>query len=255
MILAAQSWTIRSVEFPPFFQGTMVTDINADDLVRSHPIFRDLGDHEIEQLLQVSHERKLVSHEPLFLKGDSSGFLFFVKSGKIQISTSSVDGKEVILDVLKQGDCFGEIGLFDGQPRTADAIAYDASVVLMLPKEAVLRIVESNTGTAKQVIQFLCDRIRWVSDTVEDLAFLKVEERLAKRIIHLCHKHGKNIGDQIVIDFPVSQEHLANMAGMTRERANLVLNKWKNDGLIITKRNEIRILDIDALFEIFCRDL
>ncbi len=141
--------------------------------------------------------------------------------------------------MLGPGDLFGEVALFDGQPRTADAVAAEACELFVLRRSDFLAYLEKDARVAVRVIELLCQRIRWVSDRMEETALLPFQVRLARRLMILVQDFGMEIH--------ISQDRLANYVGVARETVNRQFQIWRRDGLLDLRRGRIIILDRDML--------
>ena len=93
-----------------------------------------------------------------------------MRRGQVRISTGTDAGKRLTLNILGSGDVFGEIALLDGRPRTAEARALEPTELFTLRRPDFLRFLEQNPAVAVKVIELLCERVRWMSDRVEETA-------------------------------------------------------------------------------------
>ncbi len=141
--------------------------------------------------------------------------------------------------MLGPGDLFGEIALFDGEPRTADAVAVEPSELFVLRRGDFLNYLEKDARVAIRVIELLCRRIRWVSERMEETALLPFQVRLARRLAILVDDFGT--------DIQISQERLANYVGAARETVNRQLQIWRRAGLLDLGRGRILIRDREKL--------
>jgi CRP-like cAMP-binding protein len=96
-------------------------------------------------------------------------------------------------------------------------------------------------------MQLLCSRLRWTSAFIEDLTFLDVPQRLAKRLIGLSKSYGVDIADGIKIAEPMSQESLARMVGVSREFVNRCLGFFQDRHVIRYEQGHIVITNHDFL--------
>ena len=208
-------------------------------LLANNEFFAGLGPEAIEAIAALCTMRRLAAGETLFLKGDSGDALFAVRRGTIRISTSTEAGKRLTLNILGPGDVFGEVALLDGQPRTADATALEASELLAVRRSDFVALLQRRPNVALRVIELLCARIRWMSERMEESALLPLPVRLARRLVGLAEDYGSEIN--------VSQEELAVFVGASRESVNRQLQDWKNDGLLELGRSKIHLLDRQAL--------
>jgi CRP-like cAMP-binding protein len=208
-------------------------------LLQINPFFSGLGPEAIQRLAALCQKRTLTAGETLFVKGDDGDALYGVRRGQIQIETGTKDGETLTLNVLGAGDLFGEIALFDGQPRTANAVASEASELFVLRRSDFLNCLQKDARLSIKVIELLCQRIRWISDRMEETALLPLNVRLARRLVILSEDFGSDIA--------ISQERLATYVGAARETVNRQLQIWRRGGLIDLKRGRIIVTNQDRL--------
>jgi CRP-like cAMP-binding protein len=204
-------------------------------LLSANPFFASLGPEGVDAVAALCVTRSLASGETLFLKGDPGDALYAVRRGQIRIATGTDEGRRLTLNLLGPGDVFGEVALLDGQPRTADATAVEATELFMVRRRDFLALLESQPQVAVRVIEFLCERIRWMSERMEESVLLPLPARLSRRLLALVDDYGS--------DLHVSQEELAIFVGSTRESVNRHLQAWRRQGLVELRRSHIRVLD------------
>jgi CRP-like cAMP-binding protein len=218
--------------------------------LRALGLFNELKATTIEELSRRSRRRSLSSGEMLFNAGDASDCLYIVMSGRIRISAVSAAGVEVTLNVLTSGSLFGEIGMLDGSVRTAGASAMDPSELMSIGRSNFFLALESDARLARNVIELLCRRLRWVSARMEDLAIRGAAQRLARLLGFLARDHGRDAGAGIEISIRLTQSELAQWAAMSREGLNKLLVRWADEGLVSQNRRRIVIRDLGRLDEI-----
>ncbi len=179
----------------------------------------------------------------IFNKGEPGDGLHAIVSGRVRIGTISHDGREVVLNILEAGEIFGEIALIDGRERTAHAIAMTPAEILFLDRGRFLPFLECHPVIGTRLLVVMCDRIRWVSNMVEDAMFLDMRGRLAKKLLGLARDYGEVEDRGTRIALKLSQQDLANLIGVTRESVNKQLRTWQDDGSIVSERGYITILD------------
>jgi CRP/FNR family transcriptional regulator, cyclic AMP receptor protein len=211
-------------------------------LLGANPFFAGLGAEAVEAIAALCVARSLEAGETLFLKGDPGDALCAIRRGKIRIATSTESGKRLTLNILGSGDVFGEIALLDGRPRTADAIGIERCELLMVQRRDFVALLERRPTVALRAIDLVCARIRWMSDRMEESAFLPLPVRLARRLVGLTEDYGTEID--------VSQEELAVFVGATRESVNRQLQNWKQQGFVELGRNRIRLIDREGLLPV-----
>src|SRR6201994_5189712 len=133
-------------------------------ILKMNPMFADLGSDELSRISNLCHTQHLTSGEVLFQKGDAGDGLFGVRRGQVRIETGASDGSRLTLNFMGPGDLFGEVAVMDGQSRTADATAGEASELFVLRREDFLGHLEREPKGAIKIIQLLCQRIRYQSE-------------------------------------------------------------------------------------------
>src|SRR5207253_7046392 len=112
-------------------------------LLRRVPLFATLDDAAAEELCSYLHSVELKGGASLFRVGDSGDAMYFIESGRVRITVTDADGREVILASLGHGDFFGEMAMFDGHGRSADATVAEDSRLAVLTRENFLSFVSS----------------------------------------------------------------------------------------------------------------
>jgi CRP-like cAMP-binding protein len=155
-------------------------------ILKMNPMFADLGADELQRISGLCHTQQLGVGEVLFQKGDNGDALFGVRRGQIRIETGASDGSRLTLNFLGPGDLFGEVAVLDGQSRTADATAGEPTELFVLRREDFLSHLEREPLVAVKLIQLLCQRIRWMSERMEESVLQPLPVRLARRLCALA---------------------------------------------------------------------
>ena len=205
------------------------------------PWFGGLATETITQLAQGARKRSFRPGTIIFHKGDPGNSMFIILTGQVQIILPSPGGDEAILGVLDAGECFGEMALLDGQPRSATIVTTEPTDTLMIGREAFLKAVEAHPRIAIDLLQLLANRLRDTDALVEDAIFLDVPGRLAKKLLELAVTYGRPGADGTLIDLRINQRALAAMVGATRESVNKHLRAYRSRGIIAIDRQRITI--------------
>ena len=208
-------------------------------------LFRGLPARIIEDLAKVAINRAYRKNERIFAQGDQGDALFCVASGRVRIETVGDTGQEVFLNIMEPGDSFGEIAVIDGLPRTAGAMAMEATTLVSILRFDLLRELKREPELALHLLRLFCQRIRWTSDLVEESAFLAPPARLAKRLLSLATLHG--VRASTGIELKISQSELAKFLGVSRQLVNEKLQVWKALGWISVSRGRLLIEDVESL--------
>lgn len=208
-------------------------------LLSANPFFAGLPAGAVESIAQICQQRRLAPRQVLFLKGDPGDGLYAIRRGQIRIGASDDAGQHMTMSLLGSGDVFGEIALLDGRSRTADAVATEETEMFFVPRREFLGMLNRDPSIAIQLIELLCERLRNMSERMEEGAFLPAATRLARRLVTLVTDYGAEIH--------VSQDELAALTGVSRETVNRQLQQWKRVGLLSLGRSRVMIHDVDGV--------
>ena len=223
--------------------------MEAGEFLKGVQLFQCLGDEECKILADSLNRREIRRGEYLFRKGDEGSTLYIVQSGKIKITIPSERGEEVIPAILSRGECFGEMALLDGMPRSADAVALENSELFALNRGDFISFLHQHKEAIAAVMTFLSMRLRKTDGLLADICFLSVPERLAKRLAVLAEEQGtpREESGAVQISISMTQTDLANLVGTSRETVNRELRILRDAGLIDIDRNNITIHNIKEL--------
>ena len=205
-------------------------------------LFAGLDDDALAKVVEAGRDLEMRRGDVLFREGDDPDELFVVLSGRIAIANKSIDGRESMVALMEEGDLFGEMGLFDGRGRSAEARALETSVVTAVPYGPVRSLYEDDPALLWRVVAMLAGRLRTMDTALADSVFLDVTGRTAKRLLDLA-------GDEDEFSLPITQEELAGMVGASRERVNKAIASFIRLGWIeqidrtyrITNREQLTI--------------
>jgi CRP-like cAMP-binding protein len=216
-------------------------------ILREHFLLKHLPPADLDSLAQMASTKLYKAGEPVFLKGDPGSAMMAVLNGRVRICACSVEGREVVLNVMVPGEVFGEIALIDGGERTADAFAMEPTELLVLQRRDFLPFLARNPEVCIRLLEVMCRRLRWASQQLEDVSFLDLRARLAKRLIYLWDHHREASDDTRPRGVRIQQHTLAAMIGTSREAVNKQLRSWEVDGMIDVGRGSITVLDRSRL--------
>jgi CRP/FNR family transcriptional regulator, cyclic AMP receptor protein len=167
--------------------------------------------------------------EVAFSQGDLAGDVRFIREGSVKLSVLSQSGKEAVVSILGSGDFFGE-GALAGQARRIEtATAVTATSVLVIEKDAMVRLLHTDHALSDRFISHMLTRNMRIEADLVDQLFNSSEKRLARTLLLLARYGHENPARTLP---KISQETLAEMIGTTRSRVNVFMNKFKKLGLI-----------------------
>ena len=164
--------------------------------------------------------------------GDS---LFIIHSGRVEVVVFGVNGREVTLALLRAGNAFGEISLFDGSARSANVIALEPTTALRITRDAIMLHLAKYPTTAVKLLEEMATRLRKADHSITQLALCDVNERLVWQLAALAREEGTQAPEGLLVRRRPTQQELANMIGSCRETISRAFNQLARDGLVIAR--------------------
>ncbi|MBM3157524.1 MAG: Crp/Fnr family transcriptional regulator [Chloroflexi bacterium] len=208
--------------------------------LKSIPYFSGLSAAELESIKTLVFEIEAERGKLLLLEGETSEALYFVVSGAVKVFKTSPDGKEQILQIMRPGEAFNEVPVFDGGLNLASAQAMGTVVIYGIKRSDLETIMRNHSKVALNAIRVLSQKLRHVVSLVEDLSFRHVNARVAKILLEYA-SDGSGVKERL------TQQEMAAMAGTAREMIGRSLKELMDGGIIRLERHRIVIADREAL--------
>ena len=197
-------------------------------LLQNVPLFSGLPESQVYQIARMAGVRRVPRNTTIVRVGDSTDALFVRVSGSAKVLNRDAEGREVILSLLGAGECFGEMGLIDGAPRSADVVSCEPCELLVIAKSDFARALAENVDLCFNMMKSLADRLREANRKIESLALLDVYGRVAKLLLEFSVVED----GQRVIRRKVSKQDMAKMVGASREMVSRVMRDLEVRGYI-----------------------
>ncbi len=199
------------------------------------------GTSELKTMISGRKIRQIKKKQVLYYEGDHPQGLYLVIEGAIRTFKLAEDGRELMMGLYKPDDYLGVHALLLDEPFTETAEAVEDAAVCMLPKDAIINLVNKYPDITLQFIKILANNIREKEVQLIELAYNSVRKRLAQVLVRL----SKQFTDPS--QFKISRDELASMAGMATETVSRTLSDFKDEKLIEKKGSHIHILDLNRL--------
>ena len=210
-------------------------------------LFNGLAQDDLVHLSQLARTRVYKARETIVSKGDPAVEFYVLLRGRAKVTAQGKEGADTAINVMGPGEVFGEVGILDGQPRSATVTTLEECEMAVVDKRAFDGLLAASPGVAIRLLALLAGRVRELTLRIEDRAFLHVPARLAKQLLWLARNHGAESGSGIRIELKLSQQEFGEFIGATRESVNKYLRDWTRNGLIKHEREHLDILDLEAL--------
>mgnify|MGYP003572667996 FL=1 len=199
------------------------------------PLFGSLEVGAIEDLARRASIRKVPAHATIVSQDEPGDSMFLIISGRVKVGIFGENGREVTLSMLRTGQCFGEMSLFDGKERSANCIATEPTTLIVLNRQDLLQHLQSYPKTALNILGEMAGRLRRADESIAQLALCDVNERLVYRLVSLAEEEGTPAPEGVLVRRRPTQQELANMIGSCRETISRAFNQLAREGLIIPR--------------------
>ncbi len=204
-------------------------------LLKNIPMFAGLPDAQLEHIAKMAVRRKVLRNTTIVHAGDSTDSLFVIVTGSAKVLNRDVEGNEVILTLLSAGECFGEMGLIDGSPRSADVVASESCELLAITKPDFMKALAGNVELGLNIMKSLVLRLREANRKIESLALMDVYGRVAKLLLDFSVKEN----GLRVIRRKVTKQDMAKMVGASREMVSRVMKDLERSGYLRIEEGRI----------------
>ncbi len=168
-------------------------------------------------------------------------------SGRLKVATTSPEGADVTLNIMDEGEVFGDLALLAGGRRTATVTALTDCELLVLERRDFLQFLRQQPEVAINLLGVVAQRLVRISELVEDTIFLNLPARLSKKLLELGELYGEETGDGLRLTLNLSQSELGSMVGTSRESVNKQIRVWAEQGVLSMERGQITLHRIEAL--------
>lgn len=225
--------------------------LNNTEFLSNVPIFSDLKGETLEKIAKSGLIQTYKKNAVILSEEDSGSALFVIVEGKVKISRSSNDDKEVILAILNESDFFGEMSLLDGMARSATVTAVEDSKLFIIQRPEFLDLLSKFPDVSVALLTELTRRLRAATMKIKALSLKDAEGKVATVLLQLADEVGKIRQGVVEIDNLPYQQELANMAGTSRETISRTLHSFAKKGLVELDGSRLRITDYEKFKELF----
>ena len=205
-------------------------------------LFERVTPAEAQRLEAHSSLRSFARREIIYFPGEPGHSVLVLARGRVKIKTVTPDGRETISAFIVEGELFGELALLDAAPRGEFAEAVEPSQVLAVPRADIIWLMDRRPDVALHVTKLFGFRLRRVENRLRNILFRSNRERIVALLLELLDSHGQKDADGWEIQLRLSHQDLANLIGATRETVTGTLGQLQHEGLIVVRRQRIRVI-------------
>lgn len=225
--------------------------------IRNVDLFSNLTPDEMNEVLEVMPTASYRQGEFIFFAGDPADSLYVLQVGTVKVSYVTLNGDEKILNIFRPGDIFGQLFLGKYRHRVGEAMALEDVVVGKLCEDSFLDLIQRLPRIGLNFIQHLADENRETLARMHALMRSEAKYRLLGTLLNMARRYCCGEGDWFELPVSLSQEDIANMAGLNRSTVSSLINELRRDGvlggagrLITANRNAIENILEDAGLEV-----
>ncbi len=212
-------------------------------LFQNSPWMTGLNADEQDKVRRDMQTRVIPSDGFVCRRGEVANHWFGVISGVVKINNVAANGKSTTLLGLAPGSWFGEGSLLKIEPRRYDVVTLRKSQLALMPKATFLWLLDHSIFFNRFLISQLNNRLGQFIGAMENERLLDVDARVARSLAAMFTDWYT--GQALMIK--ISQEEVAQLAGLSRQRVNSALKVLEECGLIKVHYGEIHILDLSKL--------
>lgn len=207
------------------------------------PVFAGLQAETRIDLARIGFKHRWATGQTIFQRGDRDDRMIAILSGRIRLSITTPNGRELVLTSLGPGDVLGELALLDGEPRSTDAVATEATVAVLLSRDRFLQLAGQRPDLSLAIARHVCGQLRRATFQMESIALYDLQGRLVRYLLMAAgQKAGRAAKGCVRVDLGLNQSDLAAVLGASRSRVNNALQDLVLDGAI---RRDGSIVDCD----------
>jgi len=215
--------------------------------LRRIPLFREFGDEQLDAVRETIAERNFPKHQFIVREGEPGDTFFVIASGSVAVCRVASDGRETILSILKEGDFFGEMSMFDSSLRSASIKTLTEVRVGAVRRDDFLNLIDANPQIGRLLVIELSDRLRAANALIAATTSQDIRARLASLLLNLADQFGERVENGTRITLRLTNQEMANMIGTTRETVNRTLNRFWDDRLVDMRTAHVVVTEPEKL--------
>ncbi len=215
--------------------------------IRRVPLFRDFADDEAAAVAAAVTDRRYGKHQFVVREGDPGDTFFLLVRGSVSVCRIAPDGRETILSILKEGDFFGEMSMFDSSLRSASIKTLTEVEVGAIRQVDFITLLDRNPRIGRSLVIALSERLRAANALIAATTSQDIRARLASLLLNLSDQFGERVDNGTRITLRLTNQEMANMIGTTRETVNRTLNRFWDDRLVDMRTAHVVIVEPDRL--------
>ncbi len=222
---------------------------DATALLASTELFAGLPKAALAAIGAALRTERFTPGQVVFSRNEPGASLYLVTSGRVRLSVTTPDGRELTFRIAETGAIMGEIAALDEGPRTATATAVTDVTAQSLTAARLDEVMAAHPAVVRTALRFVCGRLRETTTQLEEIALYPIERRVARFLLSALAfgRHDLAAAD-VTLDLKMNQSELAMLLGASRPKVNVSLGALSQAGAI-TRKGDIIVCHLAALRE------
>lgn len=219
--------------------------------LKTFPSFSGLDGCVLDAMMRHAVVYRLKRRELLYQQGEEAHSIYVIQQGGVRLIEHTSDGQQVNIKVYGTGDLLGLLSISGSYPHPSSAEAIDDTQVIGISGDTMRQLIGCHPVLGLWIVDLLVNHVHHAHSRIRHLVAERVEQRLARGLLHYCEKFGHRVDDDFVsIDITLSQQDMADFSGTTLETVNRTLKAWEDKGYIRRARQHIDVLNCSALAQL-----
>ena len=210
-------------------------------------LLKGLEEDEMERLSKITTMQDFTKNQPVYFAKEPSSSIFFLKKGRVKLTRTSKDGKEMILGIINPGEVFGEMSFLDENERTDFATSIYSALLCAINKQEFKEFVEKSPELNLRITKLIGFRLKNYTEKIEELVFKDAPQRVVLFLLKIAENTGKIIGNDVFVKPFLKHQDIADLTACSRQTVNTVLTDLRKNKIISFDRRKLIIHKKDEL--------
>lgn len=216
-------------------------------IIAAVPLFAGLDGPARARILAAAQSRRVKAGDAVFRQGDDAETFYVLVDGYLKAVQTNAGGQQILVHFVNPREFFACVAMMEGQRYPVTMLAIKDSVALAWNRAETMQLVRRHPAVAANALMGFGSRMLEFQSRLRDSQTEKAGRRIAQALLQLSRNSGRKTECGIIIDFPITRQDVAEMAGTTLHTASRTIAGWERDGVLSCSRQKIVVTDPDRL--------
>lgn len=221
--------------------------LNVEALLGRVPLFCGLEPEQLARLAGGTREINAAKGDILFHKGDTCTGFHLIVYGQVKLAFTSPSGNEKVVEILGQGDTFGEAVMFADKTYVVFAQTLTDSLMVHISKQVLFDEMDRDKGLARRLLASLSMRLHQLVADVESYSLRSGRERVIGYLLRELPDDVPEGSKDLTVTLATNKGVIASLLNLTQEHFSRILHDLSDKGLIVVEGRAIHIPDLDKI--------